>query len=71
VFACRAEHRPTPFAVSTCKIISIDETNGRIQLEYIDAIDGTPLLDIKPYFPVCDACASPGRRSGSPIGPVV
>lgn len=59
VFACRAEYRPNPIAVSTCKIISIDETNGRIQLEYIDAIDGTPLLDIKPYFPVCDRVREP------------
>ena len=54
VFACRAEYRPNPIAVTTCKILAIDEENGVVQVANIDAYDGTPLLDLKAYFPVCD-----------------
>ncbi len=54
IFACRAEYRPNPILVTVCKIISVDEDSGIVRLEYIDAIDGTPILDLKAYFPVCD-----------------
>ena len=54
VFACRAEYRPNPIAVTTARILSIDETNGVVHLGWIDAYDGTPLVDLKAYFPVCD-----------------
>ena len=54
VFACRAEYRPNPIAVTTCKILAVDEDNGVVQVANIDAYDGTPLLDLKAYFPVCD-----------------
>ena len=54
VFACRAEYRPNPIGVSVCKILEVDETRGLVNLEYIDAFTGSPLLDIKPYIPVSD-----------------
>lgn len=54
VFACRAEYRPNPIAVTTCKILAVDEESGVVQVANIDAYDGTPLLDLKAYFPVCD-----------------
>jgi len=54
VFACRSEYRPNPVALTSCGIVSIDAEKGFVVLDYIDAIDGTPLLDIKPYIPVCD-----------------
>lgn len=54
VFACRAEYRPNPIALTACGIVLVDRKEGRVVLDYIDAIDGSPLLDIKPYIPVCD-----------------
>jgi len=54
VFACRAEYRPNPIAVTTCKILAVDEESGVVQVANIDAYDGTPILDLKAYFPVCD-----------------
>ena len=54
IFACRAPCRPNPIATTVCKMVSVDEENGIIPLEYIDAEDGTPILDLKAYFPVSD-----------------
>ena len=54
VFACRAEYRPNPIALTTCILISVDEASGRIEIGNIDAFDGTPIVDLKAYFPVCE-----------------
>ena len=54
IFACRAPCRPNPIAITACKMISVDEEAGIIPLEYIDAEDGSPILDLKAYFPVSD-----------------
>ncbi|MEI7973375.1 MAG: tRNA (N6-threonylcarbamoyladenosine(37)-N6)-methyltransferase TrmO [Bdellovibrio sp.] len=53
VFATRSPHRPNPIGLSVCKIIDI-EKNG-IWVEALDVIDGTPVLDIKPYLPEVEA----------------
>jgi tRNA-Thr(GGU) m(6)t(6)A37 methyltransferase TsaA len=54
VFACRAEYRPNPIAITTTRILAVDEEQGTIQVTYMDAYDGTPVVDLKAYFPVCD-----------------
>jgi tRNA-Thr(GGU) m(6)t(6)A37 methyltransferase TsaA len=54
VFACRAEYRPNPIAVTTLPVLSVDAENGIVVLPWIDAFDGTPVLDIKPYIPISD-----------------
>ena len=54
VFASRAEYRPNPIGMTACKIVAIDEDEGLIEVVNIDAIDGTPVLDLKGYFPVTD-----------------
>ena len=54
VFACRAEYRPNPVAMTTCKVLGVDEASGVVRVADIDAFDGTPVLDLKAYFPVCD-----------------
>lgn len=54
IFACRAEYRPNPIALTVCQILEMDEKQGIVKLAYIDALDGTPVLDLKAYFPVCD-----------------
>lgn len=52
VFACRAPVRPNLIALSLCKVLSIQ--NGIITVDKIDAFDGSPILDIKPYIPSID-----------------
>ncbi len=54
VFACRSEYRPNPIAVTTMMVIDVDVENGMVVLPWIDAFDGTPILDLKPYMPVSD-----------------
>ena len=54
IFATRSPIRPNPIALTACQIIDMDIANGRIYLGYIDANDGSPVLDIKPYTPSFD-----------------
>ncbi len=54
VFASRSPGRPTPIGMTTVKIVSIDSELHRIFIDQIDAIDGTPVVDIKPYIPFSD-----------------
>jgi tRNA-Thr(GGU) m(6)t(6)A37 methyltransferase TsaA len=49
VFACRAPVRPNLIALSVCKILSVDKNVVRV--DTIDAFDGTPVLDLKPFIP--------------------
>ena len=53
VFACRAPVRPNLIALSLCKIVSVKA--NVIEVEKIDANDGTPVLDLKPYAPGQDS----------------
>ena len=54
VFATRAPLRPNPVGLS---VVAFDGTDGpgRLRVRYLDCMDGTPLLDIKPYLPSTDA----------------
>lgn len=54
IFATRSPARPNPIALTASAVVSIDEATGIVQLAYIDADDGTPVLDIKPYLPATD-----------------
>ncbi len=52
LFATRAPNRPNPLGLSVVRLV---EVNGNIlTVEGIDCLDGTPLLDIKPYVPEFD-----------------
>ncbi|WP_307719668.1 hypothetical protein [Paenibacillus thiaminolyticus] len=46
-------------ALSTARVTAIDEENGIIQLAYIDAYEGSPALDEKPYTPSLDRVEIP------------
>jgi tRNA-Thr(GGU) m(6)t(6)A37 methyltransferase TsaA len=54
VFACRSESRPNPVALTVCACLEMDMERGLIRVPYMDAFDKTPIIDIKPYFPVSD-----------------
>ena len=48
VFATRAVSRPNPLGLSLVKLVSIQK--NVLHIEDVDILDGTPLIDIKPYF---------------------
>ena len=58
IFATRSPARPNPIALTAVPIISIDEAAGVVRIPFIDAEDGTPILDIKPYHPAVDRVRS-------------
>ncbi|RLF04319.1 MAG: tRNA (N6-threonylcarbamoyladenosine(37)-N6)-methyltransferase TrmO [Thermoprotei archaeon] len=52
IFATRAPARPNPIGISVVKLVGIE--GSRLYVEEVDVVDGTPLLDIKPYVPAFD-----------------
>jgi tRNA-Thr(GGU) m(6)t(6)A37 methyltransferase TsaA len=52
-FALRSPVRPNPIAASVVRLLRVDGT--RLSVVGLDCLDGTPLLDIKPYFASTDA----------------
>jgi len=48
-FACRTPHRPNPIGLSLTRLVDVDLSNGVIVVEGLDCVNGTPVLDIKPY----------------------
>tara|TARA_B110001454_G_C12723226_1_gene435960 strand:- start:21732 stop:22514 length:783 start_codon:yes stop_codon:yes gene_type:complete len=60
VFATRSPHRPNPIGMSVLDLISIDGL--KITTGPTDLLNGTPILDIKPYLPYVDA--HPGEKIG-------
>jgi tRNA-Thr(GGU) m(6)t(6)A37 methyltransferase TsaA len=61
VFATRAPRRPNPIALSVVAFDGFAAPN-RLKLRYLDCVDGTPLIDIKPYLPTTDS--QPDARMG-------
>lgn len=54
IFATRSELRPNPILSTPCKIDRINHEAGVIHVNKIDGFEGSPVLDIKGYFPVMD-----------------
>jgi tRNA (adenine37-N6)-methyltransferase len=53
VFATRSPFRPNLIGLSVCKIKSVDDAG--ITVDDIDAFDGSPIIDLKPYIPAIDS----------------
>lgn len=49
VFATRSPYRPNSLCISIAEVVKVDEKQGVLELRYIDALEGTAVLDIKPY----------------------
>lgn len=64
VFATRSPHRPNHIGLSLLPLERVDCENGRVKIWCSggDLLDGTPVLDIKPYIPFVEA--KPDARSG-------
>lgn len=54
-FALRSPARPNPIGLHVAKLVSIDRDAGVLTLDAIDVLDGTPLLDLKPYYVSADS----------------
>ena len=67
VFATRAPVRPNPIGLSIVKLLSVQQ--NVLQVENVDMLDATPLLDIKPYVPQFDHCDAPRTGWLSDAGP--
>ena len=59
VFSTRSPARPNPIALSITEITHMDYENGRIYITYIDAMNNSSILDIKPYTPSVDRVEKP------------
>jgi tRNA-Thr(GGU) m(6)t(6)A37 methyltransferase TsaA len=60
LFATRAPTRPNPIGLSAVRLMSVE--GNTLHIQDLDMLDGTPLLDIKPYVPAFDAY--PQSRAG-------
>ncbi|MGC9456240.1 MAG: tRNA (N6-threonylcarbamoyladenosine(37)-N6)-methyltransferase TrmO [Halothiobacillaceae bacterium] len=65
VFATRSSFRPNPLGLSLVRLISVQTTANRLRLTLggVDLLDGTPILDVKPYLPWADD-PGPDARAG-------
>ena len=54
VFASRSPHRPNHLGMSAVALLGMTE-DGALEVSGGDFLDGTPVVDIKPYIPYCDA----------------
>ena len=61
-FALRSPARPNPVAMAVVRILAIDAAAGHVSVDALDAFDGTPLVDIKPWLPGVDV--PPGWHPG-------
>ena len=60
VFAIRSPSRPNPIGLSVVELLAVE--GARLRVRGVDMVDGTPLLDIKPYIPDIDSVS--GARCG-------
>jgi len=58
IFATRHFNRPNRLGISVVRVLDID--GGRISVEGVDLLDGTPVLDIRPYIPEFDSVPDAG-----------
>ncbi len=56
-FALRSPVRPNPIGLHVVRLTGLDAASGILHLDAIDVLDGTPVLDVKPYFSATDAVA--------------
>jgi len=56
IFATRSPKRPNAIGLSVLELVGVDldEAGGVVRLRNVDILDGTPVLDIKPYVPAFD-----------------
>ena len=68
VFALRSPARPNPVGLHVARLLSLDAASGLLSIDAIDVLDGTPVIDLKPYFASIDSFpdAMPPRHRDAP-----
>lgn len=68
VFSTRSPHRPNPIGLSVFELVAVEGLT--VHVKDVDLLDGTPILDLKPYVPWTDAI--PSARTGwlAPVEPL-
>lgn len=66
LFATRAPCRPNPIGLSVLRLRRVD--GASLEVEDVDMLDGSPVLDIKPYVPEFDQPAGPVRKGWLDMG---
>lgn len=61
VLATRAPNRPSQIGLTCVRVAAVDVAAGRVEIRDVDLLDGTPLLDVKPYLPTIDAWPEAGH----------
>lgn len=54
IFATRSPRRPNPLGLSVVKIVEVTSHPNRLKVSGVDLLNGTPIIDIKPYLPYAD-----------------
>jgi tRNA-Thr(GGU) m(6)t(6)A37 methyltransferase TsaA len=54
-FALRSPARPNPIGLHVARLVSLDHGAGLLTLDAIDVLDGTPVIDVKPYYASADS----------------
>lgn len=55
VFGLRSPARPNPVGLHVVRLLRLDQEAGVLDIDAIDVLDGTPIIDLKPYLPSIDA----------------
>jgi tRNA-Thr(GGU) m(6)t(6)A37 methyltransferase TsaA len=62
-FALRSPARPNPVGLHVVRILNVDVASGTIEIEAVDVLDSTPVIDIKPYFASADSVPDATRAA--------
>ncbi len=63
VFASRSPKRPSPIGITTLELL--ERKGKKLKVKGLDAVDGTPVIDLKPYAAIIEFSASQGIRPSS------
>lgn len=55
VFALRSPARPNPVGMHVARITGLREAEGIVEIDAVDVLDGTPVIDLKPYYASIDS----------------
>lgn len=70
VLATRSPHRPNAIGLSAARLLDVDVDNLRLHVAEADLLDGTPILDLKPYVAYADAFPDAGDGWLAPSDPL-
>ena len=62
LFATRTPHRPNNLGLSLVRLDGVEKET--LRLSGVDLVDGTPIIDVKPYLPFSDSAADAASRRG-------